>query len=94
MLDTKHRGPLFGLLPGHEYETAATELIPGDLLLLYTDGMVEGRGEDIADGIDNLRKPLTACGGLVPQDTLDRIMDAYAPEEHEDDTCLVALRIG
>ncbi|MGW7439063.1 PP2C family protein-serine/threonine phosphatase [Streptomyces sp. NPDC054849] len=94
VLDTEHRGPLFGLLPGHEYETATTDLLPGDLLLLYTDGMVERRGEDIADGIDLLRKVLAGCGGLGPQDTLDRIMDAYTPEEHEDDTCLVALSVS
>ncbi|MGR4880885.1 PP2C family protein-serine/threonine phosphatase [Streptomyces sp. LARHCF249] len=94
VLDTQHRGPLFGLLPGHEYETATAELRPGDLLLLYTDGMVERRGEDIADSIDVLRKVLTGCGGLDPQETLDRIMDAYTPEEHEDDTCLVALGVG
>lgn len=93
-LDTDHLGPLFGLLPGHEYETATVDLHPGDLLLLYTDGMVERRGEDIADGIDLLRKVLMSCGGLGPQDTLDRIMDAYRPEEHEDDTCLLALGVG
>ncbi|WP_030716014.1 PP2C family protein-serine/threonine phosphatase [Streptomyces sp. NRRL F-2580] len=94
VLDTEHRGPLFGLLPGHEYETTTTDLLPGDLLVLYTDGMVERRGEDITDSIDVLRKVLMGCSGLGPQDTLDRIMDAYAPEEHEDDTCLVALGIS
>ncbi|MGW0363775.1 PP2C family protein-serine/threonine phosphatase [Streptomyces sp. NPDC002990] len=93
-LDTEHRGPLFGLLPGHEYATATVDLHPGDLLLLYTDGMVERRGEDITYGIDLLRKVLMSCGGLSPQDTLDRIMAAYSPEEHEDDTCLVAVGVG
>lgn len=94
MLDTGHRGPLFGLLAGHEYQTATEELLPGDLLLLYTDGMVERRDEDIADSIDILRKVLMGCAGLDPQNALDRIMDAYTPEEHEDDTCLVALAVG
>ncbi|MEW2135220.1 PP2C family protein-serine/threonine phosphatase [Streptomyces sp. NPDC005409] len=93
-LDTAHRGPLFGLLPGHEYGTATVELSPGDLLLLYTDGMVERRGEDITDGIEHLGKVLAGCGGLGPQDTLDRIMEAYTPEENEDDTCLLALSVG
>ncbi|MET9573499.1 PP2C family protein-serine/threonine phosphatase [Streptomyces virginiae] len=94
VLDTEHRGPLFGLLPGHEYGTATTDLRPGDLLLLYTDGMVERRGEDIADSVDTLGKVLARCDGLGPQDTLDRILDAYASDEHEDDTCLVALGVG
>ncbi|WP_436842121.1 SpoIIE family protein phosphatase [Streptomyces virginiae] len=96
MLDTEHRGPLFGLLPGPEYGTATTDLRPGDLLLLYTDGMVERRGEDIADSVDSLRKVLARCDGFGPQDTLARILDAYAyaSDEHEDDTCLVALGVG
>ncbi|MGW0391218.1 PP2C family protein-serine/threonine phosphatase [Streptomyces sp. NPDC003042] len=93
-LDTAHRGPLFGLLPGHEYETATVALHPGDLLLLYTDGMVERRGEDITHGIDVLREVLLTCGGLSPQKTLDRIMDAYTLEDHEDDACVVALGVN
>ncbi|WP_030768626.1 PP2C family protein-serine/threonine phosphatase [Streptomyces sp. NRRL F-2664] len=94
VMDTEHRGPLFGLLPGHEYGTATADLRPGDLLLLYTDGMVERRGEDIADSVATLGKVLAGCSGLGPQDALDRILDAYAGDEHEDDTCLVALGVG
>ncbi|MFE3283549.1 PP2C family protein-serine/threonine phosphatase [Streptomyces sp. NPDC059233] len=93
-LDTDHRGPLFGLLPGHEYATSTLALRPGDLLLLYTDGMVERRGEDITDGVDALRSELLSCDGLDAQAALDRIMAAYTPEDHEDDTCLVALRLA
>lgn len=93
-LDTGHRGPLFGLLPGHEYATSTLSLRPGDLLLLYTDGMIERRGEDIMQGIDTLRTILLSCEGLGAQEALDRIMAAYTPEYHDDDTCLVAVRLG
>ncbi|MEV7442575.1 PP2C family protein-serine/threonine phosphatase [Streptomyces sp. NPDC091204] len=92
-LDTAHREPLFGMLPGHEYATATLALRPGDLLLLYTDGMVERRGEDITTGIDALLSELVACDGLTAQEALDRIMAAYTPETHEDDTCLLAIRL-
>ncbi|OEJ30867.1 PP2C family protein-serine/threonine phosphatase [Streptomyces subrutilus] len=92
-LDTGHRGPLFGMLPGYEYATATLALRPGDLLLLYTDGMVERRGEDITAGIEALRAELVACEGLAAQEALDRIMAAYTPETHEDDTCLLAIRL-
>ncbi|MFJ9074705.1 PP2C family protein-serine/threonine phosphatase [Streptomyces sp. NPDC102278] len=92
-LDTGHRGPLFGLLPGHEYTSATVSLRPGDLLLLYTDGMVERRGEDITRGIEVLRRTLATCEGLEADQALDRIMAAYTPEANEDDTCLVAIRI-
>ncbi|MET9605914.1 PP2C family protein-serine/threonine phosphatase [Streptomyces sp. NPDC006512] len=93
-LGTGHRGPLFGLVPGHAYETAEVRLLPGDLLLLYTDGMVERRGEDITCGIDALADVLGTCTGLGAQEALDHIMGSYAVTEHEDDTCLVVVRIG
>ncbi|MFG2989219.1 PP2C family protein-serine/threonine phosphatase [Streptomyces sp. NPDC048257] len=92
-LDTGHGGPLFGMLPGHAYETSSFPLVPGDLLLLYTDGMVERRGEDITQGIEALRSVLQSCTGLDAREALDRIMAAYAAEDHEDDTCLLAIRL-
>ncbi|MGW6945447.1 PP2C family protein-serine/threonine phosphatase [Streptomyces xanthophaeus] len=92
-LGTDHRGPLFGMLPGYDYATATLALRPGDLLLLYTDGMVERRGEDITSGIANLCTVLKECTGLTAQEALDRIMAAYTPETHEDDTCLLAVRL-
>ncbi|MGW7103439.1 PP2C family protein-serine/threonine phosphatase [Streptomyces sp. NPDC054838] len=92
-LDTEHRGPLFGLLPGHEYATATVQLYPGDLLLLYTDGMVERRGQDITYGIDTLRKVLESCAGLGVRETLDRVMSADPADYHEDDACVLAIRL-
>lgn len=92
-LDTTHRGPLFGVMQGHEYATASVPLRPGDLLLLYTDGMVERRGEDITEGIGELLGTLRSCGGMNAQEALDRIMESYAIDNHEDDTCLLVIRI-
>ncbi len=92
-LDADHRGPLFGVLPGHEYTTASVPLRPGDVLLLYTDGLVERRGEDIGEGIDSLRRVLVACEGLGAQEAMDRIVAEFTPEDNEDDTCLVAVRL-
>ena len=34
-------GPVLGLLPSAHYETGSVELEPGDLLVLYSDGLVE-----------------------------------------------------
>ncbi|MGW7029239.1 PP2C family protein-serine/threonine phosphatase [Streptomyces xanthophaeus] len=92
-LDAEHRGPLFGVLPGHAYATATVPLRPGDLLLLYTDGLVERRGEDIGQGIDSLCRVLVSCAGLGAQEAMERIVAAFTPEDNEDDTCLVAVRL-
>ncbi|WP_455351720.1 PP2C family protein-serine/threonine phosphatase [Streptomyces sp. SYSU K217416] len=94
VLDTEHRGPLFGVMPGHQYATATVSLEGGDLLLFYTDGMIERRGEDITQGIAALRGTLLSCDGLTPQQALDTITSGYLREAHEDDACLLALQVG
>ena len=47
-------GPALGLLPDVRYEAVSGVLRPGDALLLYTDGLVEIPGRDLARGIDKL----------------------------------------
>jgi len=38
-------GPLLGLLPGARYEQGAVAFQPGDLLVLFSDGVIEARNE-------------------------------------------------
>jgi serine phosphatase RsbU (regulator of sigma subunit) len=47
-------GPALGLLPQVAFECVAGRLHHGDAMVLYTDGLVESRGRDIALGIDQL----------------------------------------
>jgi hypothetical protein len=47
-------GPMLGLIPDGEFVRADGTLRPGDALMLYTDGMVENRTDDIGIGIDRL----------------------------------------
>lgn len=56
------------------FEAVELEVDEGSVLVLYTDGLVELRGEDISEGIERLRSLLsgpcpgearrTACGGI------------------------------
>ncbi|MEU9028029.1 PP2C family protein-serine/threonine phosphatase [Streptomyces sp. NPDC048383] len=93
VLDTSHRGPLLGMLPGGRYETADLPLTTGDLVLLYTDGLVERRGEDITDSIAQLRHRLSTCAGLGARATLDSLMTWYEEDQLADDTCLLAVEV-
>jgi serine phosphatase RsbU (regulator of sigma subunit) len=45
---------MLGLIPGSDYVPAGGMLRSGDALMLYTDGMVETRRNDIGIGIDRL----------------------------------------
>jgi len=57
-------GPALGLLPDVGYVAETGRLDRGDALLLYTDGLVEVPGRDLAVGIDKL---LGEAERLVPQ---------------------------
>ncbi|MGV9271232.1 SpoIIE family protein phosphatase [Kitasatospora sp. NPDC003701] len=76
------------------YEQATRELLPGQTLLLYTDGLVERRGEDIDASLDRLAGlRLPAAGEL--DDLLDAVLHALGPSAAgpaEDDIAVLAAR--
>ncbi|MHA4779288.1 PP2C family protein-serine/threonine phosphatase [Streptomyces sp. MSC1_001] len=92
-LATEQRGPLLGALPGYAYETSSTPLLPGDLLVLYTDGMVERRGEDVTVGIDRLAAAVEASSPAAPQRVIDALLADAEIAGHEDDACVLAIRV-
>ncbi|WP_156721774.1 PP2C family protein-serine/threonine phosphatase [Streptomyces apocyni] len=47
-------GPLLGVYDGAQFDPVKGTLRPGDVLLLFTDGLVETSDRDIAEGIDRL----------------------------------------
>jgi serine phosphatase RsbU (regulator of sigma subunit) len=64
---------------------------PGSLLLAYTDGLVERRGEDIDTGLAALAATPVAADQALP-DILTAIVDRLAPAQSEDDVTLLAAR--
>jgi serine phosphatase RsbU (regulator of sigma subunit) len=57
-LCTTAPGPPLATLTGSSYEAGSTTLAVGDLLVLYTDGLVERRDELIDDGLTRLATQL------------------------------------
>lgn len=47
-------GPLLGIMDGAQFDPVKGTLRPGDVLMLFTDGLVEAADRDIAEGIDRL----------------------------------------
>jgi serine phosphatase RsbU (regulator of sigma subunit) len=82
----------FRVPPRHEEELAVS---PGDLLIAYTDGVVDARGRSDRFGIERLRRVLARHAGLRPAVALDALaaeLDAFAWGSIDDDIAAVALR--
>ncbi|MEV7217754.1 SpoIIE family protein phosphatase [Kitasatospora cineracea] len=84
-------GPPLGTGVGG-YEQTVIELRADHALLLYTDGLVERRGEDIDVSLARLSALRLPADG--PLDALlDGTLAALAPEDAEDDIALLAARV-
>lgn len=49
---TQSQGPALGLMEGMTFPRSNGEMQTGDVLVLFTDGVIESRESDLADGID------------------------------------------
>jgi PAS domain-containing protein len=90
-------GVLLGMDPDADYEEATQLLQPGDTLLLFTDGLIERRGESIIDVLSDfvatvVPPPPDSGLDLTAAAQADRIL-ATAVSDTGDDACLVAVRI-
>ncbi|GIJ46497.1 histidine kinase [Virgisporangium aliadipatigenens] len=79
--------------PGIERPEATVTLTPGALLLLYTDGLAERRGEAMSQGIAAVSAALVGHR-LAPIDPLvDAIMEEFRPAQgYFDDVAVLAYR--
>ncbi|MEU9626434.1 SpoIIE family protein phosphatase [Streptomyces luteogriseus] len=75
---------------GVDFGTVEVELAPGSLLALYTDGLVENRGEPIDTGLDTLTRLLGNAGPSL-QRASDSLLSALSPEP-DDDVALLLVR--
>ncbi len=84
---------MLGLLPDPRHSTAVRTLLPGSTLLLYTDGLVERRGEDLTDGLDRLCRHASAAARRPLESFCDDLLgELLTAGGNDDDTALVALR--
>jgi len=92
-------GVLLGMDPDAVYEEAVQALEPGDTVLLFTDGLIEQRGESIENVLGEFVAAVTASqftgpdgGKATAVAQADRIL-ASAVSDTDDDACLVVVRV-
>lgn len=87
-----------GVVADPEYEALTVPLRSGDLLLFYTDGVIEAFSpEGELFGFERLAEVGVACGDCTAHEAVDRLMAAVAdwmgPRPQHDDIAILVVRI-
>ncbi|MFJ1913255.1 SpoIIE family protein phosphatase [Streptomyces sp. NPDC088147] len=84
-------GPPLGT-GGWLHSSGSIPLPPGSTAVLYTDGLVERRGEDIDEGVASLERALSGAKGS-PQVVCDRLIRSQGvTADHDDDVAVLVLQ--
>ena len=93
ILLTDANGPALGPIANAKFPPGRVDVHPGDVLLMYTDGLVETDEQLVSDGIERL----TRLAGEWRADALldcKAVVSELAPPPRSDDVCLLAVRFG
>ena len=87
--------PPIGVAATGQYVESSVELAGGTTLLLYTDGLVERRGESIQAGLDQLQEFACTLADRGLDELCDGLLHALIRHDPvEDDVALLVLRTG
>ncbi|QGV80627.1 PP2C family protein-serine/threonine phosphatase [Streptomyces ficellus] len=85
-------GPLLGVYDGAEFHPVKGSLRPGDVLMLFTDGLVEAADRDIAEGIDRLTGEADRYVSSGFQGSAWHLIEACAKDVNDDRALLLITR--
>lgn len=98
----KQGGLPLGIFPTEKYTEASITFQPGDMLVLYTDGITEAMAPPNSDGyrelfgVQRLDEVLLSCRDASPRECIDRIREELTNFTHgaprADDQTLIAIR--
>ncbi len=83
---------MVGVEPEIERADRRTTIAAASVLLLYTDGLVERRGEDITVGLDRLTTAAARHHGKPVGDFLDAVLADVVPARLQDDVAVLAVK--
>jgi PAS domain S-box-containing protein len=88
---TEPSGDPLGVPDAAPRTEARRRVSPGATVLLYTDGLVERRGEAIGDGLERLRGSVSEHLHTAPADLLGAVLDGCLPESGPTDDVAVVI---
>ncbi len=90
-------GAPVGIFADSSYEQGTVELNPGDLILAYTDGVIEATNRAESEwGVEGLREAATRSSALCADEIVDAIftsMDEFSLGHQSDDATVVVVRV-
>ena len=93
-LDEAQSPPIWGD-EEHERLQASVTLQPGTMLVLYSDGLIERRGELLSARLDQLKAAGRSLAGVPITDVCERLVVALGVEtSREDDIAVLALQFN
>jgi serine phosphatase RsbU (regulator of sigma subunit) len=90
-LATLRTGLPVGVSGPGTYEAVVVDIPPCGTVLLYTDGLVERRGEILDDGLDRLRDTARSVDGSL-EHLLTEVVDRLTDTGSSDDTAVLGVR--
>jgi serine phosphatase RsbU (regulator of sigma subunit) len=91
------RGSLVGWMEDPHFGEADVRLEPGDLMVMFTDGVIEVRGRGAEYGERELDETLRGLAGIGADDAAQAILDRAVATHGgtaPDDIALLVLRVG
>jgi len=90
------RRPLLGFQAREDHSFAVDVAFePGDVMVMFTDGLVERRGEGIDDGLRRLLKAVESVRGMSPQSMCAALLEEMTRDyDPDDDIALLVIRRG
>jgi serine phosphatase RsbU (regulator of sigma subunit)/integral membrane sensor domain MASE1 len=86
--------PPLGVMPDVTKRSHDIAVADGATLVLYTDGLVERRGETIDVGLARLERELRRLVATDEAPTPPDLVGTLRPSAHDDDTVILAVRLG
>jgi PAS domain S-box-containing protein len=84
---------MLGVDPAAERAEPVTTVVPGAIVLLYSDGLIERRGSTLDEGMARLAMHLKELAGLPLEELCDALLQQMLRGTPQDDVALVAVRL-
>ncbi|MFE7747820.1 PP2C family protein-serine/threonine phosphatase [Streptomyces sp. NPDC057428] len=85
-------GPLLGVYDGAQFDAAKGSLAPGDVLMLFTDGLVEASDRELSEGIDRLTGEADRYVATGFEGAAWHLIEACAKDVNDDRALLLLSR--